>query len=183
LSAGVRFFQYRDKKRTRRDIYATVKDLTQAARQAKALFLVNDHADIAAAVDADGVHLGQDDLPISAARKLLGKNKCIGISTHSPDEARSAEAEGADYIGFGPLFPTSTKDAGRVQGIRNLAVIRSMVTVPVIAIGGISLANIREVLSNGADGAAVISALLTAPDLKIEAERMLRAISGPGRTT
>jgi len=178
LSAGVRFFQYRNKRGIRRDIYRTAKDLARIARQAEALFIVNDHADIAAAADADGVHLGQDDLPISEARKLLGKNKLIGISTHSSDEARSAASAGADYIGFGPIFMTTTKDAGQVQGVGNLAAIRSIIAIPIIAIGGITTANISETLSHGADGVAVISALLATPDIKVEAERMVRAISG-----
>ncbi|MGE5751356.1 MAG: thiamine phosphate synthase, partial [Nitrospirota bacterium] len=110
LEAGVRFFQYRNKRGTRREIYEISLQLIPLAREAGALFIVNDHADIALAVDADGVHLGQDDLPIEHARNLLGSGKLIGISTHSPDQAKAAKAGGADYIGFGPVFRTSTKD-------------------------------------------------------------------------
>jgi thiamine-phosphate pyrophosphorylase len=176
LEAGVKFFQYRNKRGTRREIYETSSLLAPLAREAGALFIVNDHADIALAVDADGVHLGQDDLPIQHARNLLGSGKLIGISTHSPDQAKVAEAGGADYIGFGPLFPTSTKDAGPVQGIKKLSAIKRIVSLPVIAIGGITLANVGEAIRGGADGVAVISSVLSAPDRKIAAIEMLHEI-------
>jgi len=176
LEAGVRFFQYRSKHGTMREIYETSLQLVPLARKAGALFIVNDHADIARAVDADGVHLGQDDLPIEHARNLLGSGKLIGISTHSPDQAKTAEAGGADYIGFGPVFRTSTKDAGPAQGIIAVPVIKRTVSVPVIAIGGITLANVGEVIRAGADGVAVISSVLSAPDRKIAAAQMMREI-------
>jgi thiamine-phosphate pyrophosphorylase len=173
LAVGVRFFQYRSKGGTRKSIYEHSLQLAQLARGSGALFIVNDHADIAAAVDADGVHLGQDDLPIEFARKLLGSAKLIGISTRNPEQARAAEAAGADYIGFGPIFKTSTKDAGPTQGIRNLAIIRNSTTVPVIAIGGINQANVQFVAQAGADGAAVISGVLSAPDMSSAAKQLL----------
>ncbi len=177
LAAGVTFFQYRNKGGSRRQIYETSRLLALTAARARAVFLVNDHADIAAAVDADGVHLGQDDLPVLYARKLLGNKKLIGVSTHSIDQALAAEAAGADYIGFGPLFKTATKDAGSAQGIENLAVIKKTVSIPVIAIGGIKQENISEVMRTRADGAAVISALLASADIKSSAEEMIRLIS------
>ncbi|HEX9137793.1 MAG TPA: thiamine phosphate synthase [Nitrospirota bacterium] len=176
LEAGVRFFQYRNKRGTRREIYEISLQLIPLAREAGALFIVNDHADIALAVEADGVHLGQDDLPIEHARNLLGSGKLIGISTHSPDQAKAAKAGGADYIGFGPVFRTSTKDAGPVQGIETISVIKRMVSLPVIAIGGITLANVGEAVRAGADGVAVISSVLSAPDRKIAAVEMIREI-------
>jgi thiamine-phosphate pyrophosphorylase len=175
-SAGVRFFQYRNKRGSKKTIYEKARLLAQAARRAGALFLVNDHADIAAAVGADGVHLGQDDLPIEAARKLLGGHGIIGISTHSRGQAIAAEASGADYIGFGPIFATSTKDAGSTQGIEALPSIKKAVSIPVIAIGGINHTNVQIVLKAGADGAAVISAILSAPDVKQSAEQMIKCI-------
>jgi thiamine-phosphate diphosphorylase len=177
LAAGVRFFQYRDKKGTRKDIYETTLLLSRMARDAQACFIVNDHADIAVAVDADGVHLGQDDLPIEFARALVGKDRCIGISTHGLEQARAAECDGADYIGFGPLFPTATKDAGQAQGIHTLSVIRQAVSIPIIAIGGITHDRVREVIAQGADGVAVISAILAAPDIRQAAEQMVRIIA------
>ena len=123
------------------------------------------------------MHLGQDDLPIELARRLLGKEKFIGISTHSLEQAVAAEAAGADYIGFGPIFPTTTKDAGQTQGIRNLTIIRQAVTLPVIAIGGINDSNVQSVISSGADGVAVISAILSAGNITTAAENMVRSIS------
>ena len=177
LDAGVKFFQYRNKDGARKSIYETALILARIARNAQARFIVNDHADIAAAVDADGVHLGQDDLPFEFARKLLGKDKLIGISTHSLEQALEAEAAGADYIGFGPIFPTTTKDAGQTQGIRNLSIIKQTVTLPVIAIGGIRHSNVQDIICSGADGVAVISDILSAGNIATAAEKMLRSIS------
>jgi len=176
LEAGVKFFQYRNKRGTRREIYEISLQLVPMARRGGALFIVNDHADIALAVDADGVHLGQDDLPIKHARDLLGSGKLIGISTHSPDQAKVAEAGGADYVGFGPIFRTSTKDAGPVQGIEKISAIKRIVSLPVIAIGGITLANVGEAVRAGADGVAVISSVLSAPDRKIAAMEIIHEI-------
>jgi len=178
LAAGVKFFQYRSKGGTRKSVYEHSLQLARIARESGALFIVNDHTDIAAAVDADGVHLGQDDLPIEYARKLLGNDKLIGISTHSPEQAKAAEGMGADYIGFGPIFRTSTKDAGQTQGIQNLAIVRKSVAIPVIAIGGINQANVQFVAQAGADGAAVISAILSSESIASSAERIIRSLAG-----
>ncbi len=175
-AAGVVFFQYRAKNRTRRNIYETALGLARTARDLGALFMVNDHADIAAAVGADGVHLGQDDLSLREARMVLGRDKIIGISTHSLDQAIEADRSGADYIGFGPIFPTSTKDAGKCQGAAGIEQIKRSVNIPVIAIGGIGHANVQEVIRHGADGVAVISALLSATDLSRAAADMVALI-------
>jgi thiamine-phosphate pyrophosphorylase len=172
IAAGVRFFQYRSKRGPRKYIYETCVRLALLARAAGVLFIVNDHADIAAAVDADGAHLGQDDLPIEFARKMLGTKKLIGISTHNREQALAAEQAGADYVGFGPVFETSTKDAGTVQGCEALTLIRKTVSIPVIAIGGITHANVRDVLNAGADGVAIISAILSAPDMRQAVDKM-----------
>jgi thiamine-phosphate pyrophosphorylase len=145
-------------------------------RRSNAAFIVNDHPDIAMAVDADGVHLGQDDLPIEEARKLMGGRRIIGISTHSVEQASAAQSAGADYVGFGPVFTTKTKDAGPRQGIEGLRQVRKAVTLPVIAIGGINVGNLDEVLRAGADGVAVISAILTAPDMHEAARGMMDRI-------
>jgi thiamine-phosphate pyrophosphorylase len=181
FNGGVRFFQYRNKYGERKSIYETSVLLSRVAKNAKACFVVNDHADIAAAVDADGVHLGQDDLPIDLARKLLGKDKLIGISTHNREQAMTAQSAGADYIGFGPIFPTTTKDAGQMQGIQNLSIIKQTVSIPVIAIGGIKHSNIQEVFKCGADGAAVISAILSADNITTAVETMIRLSSDSRR--
>jgi thiamine-phosphate pyrophosphorylase len=176
LAAGVRFFQYRNKSGTRKAIYEAALSLVRTAHSAEALFLVNDHADIAAAAGADGVHLGQEDLQPGPARKLLGPGKIIGVSTHAVGQAVEAERAGADYIGFGPLFPTATKNAGEAQGLRNLALVKQSVSIPVIAIGGINHTNVRDAVRAGADGVAVISAVLAASDMQQAAGELINII-------
>jgi thiamine-phosphate pyrophosphorylase len=173
LEAGIRLFQYRDKSGNRRAIYETCLRLAVLLKRSNALFIVNDHPDIAMAVDADGVHLGQEDLPVELARKLMGGGRIIGVSTHSVEQAGAAQSAGADYVGFGPVFTTGTKDAGPCQGIEGLRQVRKAVTLPVIAIGGINGGNLDEVLRAGVDGVAVISAILAAPDLRDAARRMV----------
>ena len=172
IAAGVRFYQYRGKNASRKTAYEASVLLARIAREAGVLFIVNDHADLAAAADADGVHLGQEDLQPDFARNVLGAGRIIGVSTHSIAQARAAEAAGADYIGFGPIFKTSTKDAGQTQGIENLKAVKRSVALPVIAIGGINQANIVFVAQAGADGAAVISSVLAAPDITTAAEQL-----------
>lgn len=178
---GVRFFQYRDKRSARRTIYETCLRLARFCAGRDSLFIVNDHADIAAAVDADGVHLGQDDLPIGPARRMLGPDRIIGISTHTREQARTAEAAGADYIGFGPIAETRTKDAGEIRGTEGLLAVRRSVSIPVIAIGGITGENLGEVLMAGADGIAVISAVLGAPDIAAASRNLVRAMAKQDR--
>ena len=138
LRAGVRCIQYREKDKARREIYREALILRKLTTEFNAIFVVNDHADIALAVNADGVHLGQSDLPLKEARKVLGKGKIIGISTHSIEQAIEAEQGGASYIGFGPIFHTKTKDAGKPKGIQMLKEVKRHVKIPVIAIGGIT---------------------------------------------
>lgn len=158
LNAGVKFIQYRDKDATRREIYQKALKLRELTRRFDAIFIVNDHADIAVSVDADGVHLGQEDLPIKQARKIMGK-KIIGASTHDSFQASEAEKSGADYIGFGPVFETPTKDAGAPRGVEMLRCIAQNSRIPVVAIGGINRDNIAAVFNAGADAAAVASAI------------------------
>jgi thiamine-phosphate diphosphorylase len=152
------------------------------AKKFGATLIVNDHPDIALAADADGVHLGQDDLPVKEARKIMGKNRIIGISTHTVEQARDAGRDGADYIGFGPVFHTTTKDAGRPMGIEMLREIKRQVQIPVIAIGGINAENIRPVLETGVDAVAVSSAILRG-DIEENTKRFLEIIKAySGRT-
>jgi thiamine-phosphate diphosphorylase len=165
IAAGIRFFQYRSKHSSRRAIYETSLELAATARASGALFILNDHADIAVASGAHGVHLGQDDLPIEEARRITGREMFIGISTHSRDQAQKAQCAGADYIGFGPVFRTATKEAGKARGIDAITSIKQSVSIPVIAIGGIDKGNVPAVLEAGADGIAVISAILKSPDM------------------
>ncbi|MEW6109205.1 MAG: thiamine phosphate synthase [Nitrospirota bacterium] len=159
LKAGVRIIQYREKEQTRRCIYENALKLRRLTRHFNALLIINDHADIALALDADGVHLGQEDLPLKEARKIMGE-KIVGISTHNLEQAEKAEEGGADYIGFGPVFHTTTKDAGEPVGIDNLRIIKQNVDIPVMAIGGINPDNIESVINAGADAAAVATAIL-----------------------
>jgi thiamine-phosphate pyrophosphorylase len=158
LEAGISFIQYREKERTRREIYDEALRLRELTLSWKATLIVNDHADIALAVGADGVHLGQDDLPLKEARRIMG-SRIVGISTHSLAQAKEAEAGGADYIGFGPIFQTTTKDAGAPQGVDILRTIKQNVSIPVVAIGGINIGNITDVMKAGADAAAIATAI------------------------
>jgi thiamine-phosphate pyrophosphorylase len=160
LSAGVRWVQYREKDKSRRDIYREALMLRELTDKFGASFVVNDYTDIVLAADADGVHLGQEDLPLKEARKILGRGKIIGVSTHSVDEAITAEAGGADYIGFGPIFHTATKDAGKPKGIAALREIKKLTKIPVVAIGGINTENLESVTDSGTDAVAVSSAIL-----------------------
>lgn len=160
LRAGVKWVQYRDKESDRCCLFETAVELRELTRKSGAFFIMNDHPDIAAAVDADGVHLGQDDMPVAEARKVLGSEKVIGISTHSIAEAVEAERDGADYVGFGPVFSTGTKDAGKPIGTDMLARVRSEVNIPVVAIGGITAGELPRVVSAGAQAVAVASGIL-----------------------
>jgi len=172
LDAGIRIIQYRDKDRTRREIYGEAARLRELTHAFDAVLIINDHADIAVAVEADGLHLGQDDLPLKEARRIVGK-MLIGISTHSIAQATEAEAGGADYIGFGPIFHTTTKDAGAPQGLDNLRMIKQNVSIPVVAIGGISLESAQSVFSAGADAVAVATAICRG-EIKENAEKFAR---------
>ncbi len=159
LESGVRWVQYRGKDLTKRELYFEALRLREITRKFEACLIVNDYADVALAVDAEGVHLGQEDLPLREARKLMGE-RIVGISTHSLKEALDAEQGGADYIGFGPVFRTATKDAGEPKGLDAVRKIKERLAVPVIAIGGITIDNVRSVFQAGCDGVAVQSGLL-----------------------
>ncbi|HWP34315.1 MAG TPA: thiamine phosphate synthase [Thermodesulfobacteriota bacterium] len=159
-------------------VLAAAKQLRRLTRDAGALFIVNDRADVALIADADGVHVGQEDLPYEEVRRLLGPGRLIGVSTHSVEEARAAEAAGADYIGFGPMFPTATKrDTRPVQTLERLQAVRAAVALPIAAIGGITAERIAAVRAAGADSVAVISAICDAAD-PTAATRRLRQLAG-----
>jgi thiamine-phosphate pyrophosphorylase len=145
-----------------RELLAAARALREVTARLGILLIVNDRPDIAALSHADGVHLGQDDLPLAAARTIAGKEALIGISTHSVEQARAAERAGADYIGIGPVFPTATKDAGPPIGLDVLAEVASAVAIPAFAIGGIDAEKASRVAAAGADRVAVSSAILTA---------------------
>lgn len=146
---------------SKKELYKEAVSIKEIVRKYRASLIINDYVDIAKVVDADGVHLGQEDMPLEEARIVLGKRKVIGISTHSLSQAVRAEKSGADYIGFGPIFQTSTKDAGRPKGIDGLRKIRKRVHIPVVAIGGITWENVNEVLESGVDACAIASGILS----------------------
>jgi len=178
LGAGVRLLQLRDKQATTRQLVQLGQALRILTRQYDALLIVNDRLDVALAIEADGVHLGQDDLPISLARRVAGERLLIGASVETVAEACQAEAEGAHYLGVGPMFPTHTKpDAGAPVGPERLHAIKRAVRIPVFGIGGITLQNAPAVLKAGADGVCVVSAVVSAPD-PAEAARQLLSIAG-----
>ena len=175
---GARIFQYRNKTGSMKEAYPEALSLRKTAAELGVLFIVNDRCDLAMAVDADGVHLGQHDLPYAEARKLLGPEKLIGLSTHNADQVREAAQFNPDYIGYGPIFkPVSKQDHEPVVGLDGLRTMRALTTVPVFAIGGIHLDQVRSVIQAGADGIAVISAVLHAPDVKQAVEDLIAQIS------
>jgi hydroxymethylpyrimidine kinase/phosphomethylpyrimidine kinase/thiamine-phosphate diphosphorylase len=163
LAGGARVVQYRDKRRTAGQQLAACRQLAKLCRQAGALFLVNDSPQLAQASGADGVHLGQGDGSIEAARALLGPDKIIGVSTRTVAQARQAEAEGADYIGLGAMFPTGSKNDAEVVGVQRLREVRQAVRLPIVAIGGLCGENAAQVIDAGADAVAVISAVMADP--------------------
>ncbi|MFQ5881732.1 MAG: thiamine phosphate synthase [Candidatus Methylomirabilales bacterium] len=161
LQGGTPMVQLRDKGGDLRYLYQEALAIRQFCHRHGALFIVNDRLDLALAVEAGGVHLGQEDLPPRLARSLLRHGMLLGISTHSVEEAREAEAAGADYIGFGPVYPSKTKKKTRpVVGIEGIRAVKAAVKIPLLAIGGITLERVPEVIGAGADGIAVISAIV-----------------------
>jgi len=183
-AAGVRLFQYRNKSASMKEAYAEALLLRNVARDANVTFIVNDRCDLALAVDADGVHLGQEDLPLDLARKVMGPDRLIGISTHNPDQVREATAGKPDYLGFGPIFkPGSKQDHDPVVGLEGLRAMRTLTSLPVFAIGGIQVDQVREVMRAGANGVAIISAILKAQDISHAVESFLVQMSGPTSLT
>lgn len=176
LDSGIRWVQYREKDCSRAFIFHWSLRLRELTLRYKASLTINDHTDIAVAVGADGIHLGQEDLPLKEAKKITSE-EIIGISTHSITEAITAEREGADYIGFGPVFMTKTKDVGPAKGLEMLKEIKKNVSIPVVAIGGINANNLSSVLEAGADAVAVASGLISG-DMARNIEYFLKMIGG-----
>lgn len=160
VGCGVRFVQIRAKCSSGRELYDIVVSALEIARESGARIVVNDRVDVALASGADGVHVGQDDLPAGAARAILGPDAIVGISTHSVEQARAAAQLPVDYVAIGPIFPTATKtDADPVVGLEGLAAVREAVDRPLVAIGGIQISNAAAVFAAGADSVAVVSGL------------------------
>ena len=176
IAGGARVLQLRDKVHDKGALLALARDLQALCAAADVLFIVNDHVDVALAADAGGVHVGQQDLPVAVARAQLPIDRIVGCSTNNPDEAARAVAAGADYLGVGAMFATGSKINTRPAGPERLPLVRAVVAIPIVAIGGISQANVAEVVRAGADAVAVISAVGAAPDPEEAARRLTETI-------
>jgi thiamine-phosphate pyrophosphorylase len=176
LEGGCRVVQLREKTMPLGDLYPLARALRKRCREAGCLFIVNDRVDLALAVEADGVHLGQDDLPAREARRLLSPGMILGVSTHDENQARLARDDGADYVAVGSMFPTGSKAGFRLVGPDLVRRVRPEIRVPLVAIGGVTTDNVAEVIRAGADAVAVISAVCAAPDPAAAARAFLEAI-------
>lgn len=174
LEGGVTLMQYRAKTASSAEMYAEALQLKALCDSFNVPLIINDRLDIAMAVGAAGVHLGQDDLPCAAARKLLGEDYIIGVSAHNPAEAKAALESGADYLGCGAVFGTATKADVKKLGTEGLAAICKAKGLPVVGIGGVTAENYREVRAAGADGAAIVSGILAQPDIRATVEAIAR---------
>lgn len=176
-AGGAKLLQLRVKALPTRDFLALAHAVRRICSRYGCLLIINDRADIALAAGADGVHVGQEDLPLAAARRVLGPGKVIGVSTHDPAQARAAARGGADYIGFGPLFGTSTKTTGyTARGLEQLKTIRQFVKLPIVAIGGVTAERAPSALAAGADAVAMISDIVLAADVKAKVAEVLRTL-------
>jgi thiamine-phosphate pyrophosphorylase len=176
IKGGAKVIQLRDKQRSRGALLTIAKSLADLCRKSNTLFIVNDYLDIALASNADGIHIGQDDLPLSMIREELPVDRIIGLSTSTVPLARKAESEGADYVAVGSIFPSLTKPKAKVVGLERLRQIRKAISIPIVAIGGINRQNIGEVIAAGADAAAVISAVLNQKDIESAARQLVKEI-------
>lgn len=174
LDGGVTLVQYRAKTASSAEMYAEALQLKALCDSFKVPLIINDRLDIAMAVGAAGVHLGQDDLPCAAARKILGEDYIIGVSAHNPAEAKAALQSGADYLGCGAVFGTATKADVQKLGTEGLAAICREKGLPVVGIGGVTADNYREVRAAGADGAAIVSGILAQPDISATVRAIAR---------
>ncbi|MDU4961079.1 MAG: thiamine phosphate synthase [Sporomusaceae bacterium] len=178
ILGGVTLVQLREKDASSRDFYQQAVSVKAITTKYGVPLIINDRADIALAVDADGLHIGDEDLPLPAARRLLGPRKLIGVSAATLAEAKATEAGGADYLGVGAVFPTATKNNADSVSLDDLRRITAAVSIPVVAIGGINETNISRVMTAGVAGAAVVSAIIGRPD-PCQAARQLLALSRP----
>jgi thiamine-phosphate pyrophosphorylase len=172
IDGGVDMVQLREKALPDGELLGLARRLREKTLRRGALFIVNDRPDVALLSHADGVHLGQEDLPVAQARALVGEEMLIGVSTHSVDEARAAERQGADYIGVGPVFATTTKDAGPTLGLEGLRAVLQAVSLPAFPIGGIDLEKLAALLAAGAGRVACSSCILSAPDARAAAKAL-----------
>ncbi len=177
LEGGVRSVQLREKDLPIRELLALSQELRTITKEFNAKLFINDRVDVAVAVNADGVHLGHQSMPVEAVRKIIGKDMLIGVSTHNLEEARAAEAGGADFITFGPIFETPSKaKLGIPVGVGAIIKVKSGVKIPIFALGGINSGNIRQVMVSGVTGVGMISAIMSAQDIKQAAGKLIELI-------
>jgi len=177
ILGGATVIQYREKLGNTRQLIDEASAVRDVCRELGTTFIVNDRVDVALAVGADGVHVGQEDMPAISARRLIGPDMLLGVTVGNAAQARQAQADGADYLGTDPVFFTGSKpDAGPPIGVDALAEICRAVRIPVVGIGGINAGNVAQVMQAGAAGAAVISAVVSAPDMNAAARRLREAI-------
>jgi thiamine-phosphate pyrophosphorylase len=177
LEAGARILQLRLKDAGSRDFLAAARAIVALCRTHDAILIVNDRADIAKLASADGVHVGQDDLPLADARAIVGADAIVGVSTHSVEQACVAAAGGADYIGFGAIYAGGLKNVANAQGLERLRAVREAVSLPIVAIGGITEATMPEVLAAGADAAAIITDVVRTADIPAKVRALLAITS------
>jgi thiamine-phosphate pyrophosphorylase len=173
LESGARLMQLRLKESSGRDLLHAACEIAGLCRERGAMLIIDDRVDIAMLAGADGVHLGQEDLPLEAARRIAGDRMVIGISTHSVEQAIAAERGGADYIGFGPLYPGGLRDNATGKGLAMLRQVRAAVKLPIAAIGGITEAAVPEALAAGADACAIITDVVRAHDIPAKVRAIL----------
>lgn len=173
IRGGAKAIQLRDKLLSKKKLIPIAQELKKLCAEHNVLFIINDYLDLVLAADADGLHLGQGDLPIKVARKLLPIDKVTGISTTTVDQAMAAESEGTDYIAVGSIYPTPSKETAKVVGLDRLSQIRQAVTLPLVAIGGITRDNVCDVITAGANSVAIISAILQAENIETAARQIV----------
>jgi thiamine-phosphate pyrophosphorylase len=181
LDGGATIMQLRLKHFGGREFLAAARAIAALCHERGAILIVNDRADIAHLADADGVHVGQEDLPLEAARRVVGPNKIVGVSTHSIEQARAAEAGGADYIGFGAIYSGGLKNVKNAQGLDRLRSLRAAVKLPIVAIGGISEDTVADVIGAGADAAAIITDIVRSPDIPSKVRAIINAADAARR--
>lgn len=173
IQGGATTIQLRDKTTSKKDLLPIARELRNLCAEHNVLFIINDHLDLALATGADGLHLGQDDLPVKEARRLLAIDQILGISTRTVEQANNAADEGADYIAVGSMYPTTSKESAEVVGLERLRQIRAAVKLPIVAIGGITAGNAAAVIAADADAVAVISAILSAGDITTATQEIM----------
>lgn len=180
IKSGLKIIQYREKRPSKsyNTILEECRQIRALTRAAGVSFIVNDYVDVAMLVDADGVHVGQDDLPVAEVKKLLGRDKIIGLSTHSPQQAKDAVRAGADYIGVGPIFATKTKDdVCDPVGFSYLDWVIENISLPFVAIGGIKLHNVDQIVRRGAETICLVTEIVGAPDIVARVHELNRTLA------